>query len=225
MPAFEAAWKSGAEWVEADTQPTADGVPVILHDEVLDRTTSGSGPVRAYRAAELAQLRVLGLPDARVPELATVLDALTAKRKVLLEIKGAHTAGQVAAVLRATGGHQRQVLLQSFEVDALRNVRAIEATRPVGLLVEQLDDDPVAVSQQLGAVAYNPHYREILRRPQVVPQLRVAGLAVAAWTCDDPRDWRLLTEAGVDAIITNRPAELLAWQRSQRQLPPLSRRR
>ena len=47
VPAFEAAWNAGAQWVEADTQPTADGVPVILHDELLDRTTSGSGPIRA----------------------------------------------------------------------------------------------------------------------------------------------------------------------------------
>src|SRR3954471_16110732 len=43
LPAFAAAWESGAPWVEADTQPTSDGVPVILHDDDLDRTTSGSG--------------------------------------------------------------------------------------------------------------------------------------------------------------------------------------
>ena len=136
---------------------------------------------------------------------------------MLLEIKGEHTAEQVAVLLRATTAHDSQVLLESFEVDALRHVQAIEPTRPVGLLVEELDDDPVAVSRELGAVAYNPEYREILRHPEVVPRLRRAGIAVAAWTCDDPGDWQLLTEAGVDAIITNRPAELLAWQRSARR--------
>ena len=45
-PAFVAGWDAGAQWVEADTQPTADGVPVVLHDADLDRTTSGRGPVR-----------------------------------------------------------------------------------------------------------------------------------------------------------------------------------
>ena len=215
MAAFEAAWNSGAEWVEADTQPTADGVPVILHDEQLDRTTSGTGPVRAHLAAELAQLRVLGLPAARVPELATVLAALAPKRKVLLEIKGKHTAEQVGVVLRTTTEHERQVELESFEVDVLRQVRVSEPARAVGLLVERLDEDPVAVSRALGVAAYNPEYREILRRPQVVPRLRRAGIAVAAWTCDDPDDWALLTDAGVDAIITNTPAELLAWQRQR----------
>jgi len=218
MPAFEAAWNSGAEWVEADTQPTADGVPVILHDELLDRTTSGTGPIRAHLAAELAQVRVLGLPASRVPELATVLAALAPQRKVLLEIKGEHTAEQVGVVLRTTAEHERQVELESFEVDVLRQVRASEPARAVGMLVEQWDDDPVAVSRELGVAAYNPDYREILRRPQIVPRLRRAGIAVAAWTCDDPDGWALLTDAGVDAIITNTPAELLAWQRSERVL-------
>jgi len=186
LPAFEAAWSAGTQWVEADTQPTADGVPVILHDELLDRTTSGTGPIRACPAAELAQLQVLGLPAARVPELATVLEALTPVRKVLLEIKGEHTAGQLAVVLQTIHGHDGQVELESFEIDVLRSVRAIEPTRPLGLLVEQLDDDPVAVGRELGVAAYNPEYRQILRRPDVVRQLHRAGLALAVWTCDDP---------------------------------------
>ena len=69
LPAFIQAWDSGAGWVEADTRPTVDGVPVILHDDDLDRTTSGSGPVRARTAREVAGLGVLGLPGGRVPEL------------------------------------------------------------------------------------------------------------------------------------------------------------
>ena len=73
-----------------------------------------------------------------------------------------------------------------------------------------------AAAAQLGAVAYNPEYRAVLDRPAVVPQLRAAGIAVAVWTSDDPAEWAALTEAGVDAIITNTPAELLAWQATQR---------
>ncbi|MET0864878.1 MAG: glycerophosphodiester phosphodiesterase family protein [Nakamurella sp.] len=218
VQAFEAAWNAGAEWVEADTQPTADGVPVILHDEQLDRTTSGTGPVRAELAAVVSQLEILGLPGARVPAVADVLAALTPQRKVLLEIKGEHTADQVTVLLRTVDGHDEQVELETFEVDVLRTVRAIAQTRPIGLLVDGLDADPVAVSQELGAVAYNPEYREILRRPQVVPQLHAARIAIAAWTCDDPDDWQRLTDSGVDAIITNTPAELLVWQRSRRDL-------
>lgn len=217
LPAFLAAWADGASWVEADTQPTADAVPVILHDGDLDRTTSGSGPVRRHTAADVANLRITGLPGARVPELAALLELLTGDRAVLLEIKGEHSAREVAGILRscAASGRDGQVFLQSFEEAALRHLRAQQPGRPFGLLVERLDGDPVRRCRELGAVAYHPDYRAVLADPAVVPALHAAGIAVAVWTCDDPTGWELLTAAGVDAIITNTPADLLAWQASR----------
>ena len=214
LPAFVAAWDAGAIWVEADTQPSGDGVPVILHDDDLDRTTSGSGPVRGHSAADIAALDVLGLRGANVPELGALLAALTPDRAVLLEIKGGHSAEQVRSVIDAAEacGYPERVFLQSFEVTALRHLKEIAPTRPFGLLVERLDADPVARSRRLGAVAYNPRFGEVLARPGIVPVLRSAGITVAVWTSDDPAEWELLTVAGVDAIITNTPAELLAWQ-------------
>jgi glycerophosphoryl diester phosphodiesterase len=214
LPAFLAAWESGATWVEADTQPTADGVPVILHDETLDRTTTGSGPVRAHTARQVTALSVPGLPGAHVPELHELVDQLTPERALLLEIKGDHSADQVRTVLETSraGGHADRVFAQSFELSALDHLKSIDAAVPFGLLVEEIDPDPVRRCRAVGAVAYNPDYREVIARPAVVADLRAAGIAVAVWTCDDPAEWELLTRAGVDAIITNTPAELLAWQ-------------
>jgi Glycerophosphoryl diester phosphodiesterase len=65
----------------------------------------------------------------------------------------------------------------------------------------------------VGAVACNPDCRAVLDRPAMVRVLHAAGLSVSVWTADDPADWAALTRAGVDGIITNRPAELLRWQR------------
>ena len=214
LPAFLTAWESGATWVEPDTQPTADGVPVILHDETLDRTTTGSGPVRAHTARQVTALSVPGLPGAHVPELRELVDLLTPERALLLEIKGDHSADQVRTVLETSraGGHADRVFAQSFELSALDHLKSIDAAVPFGLLVEEIDPDPVRRCRAVGAVAYNPDYREVIARPAVVADLRAAGIAVAVWTCDDPAEWELLTRAGVDAIITNTPAELLTWQ-------------
>jgi len=214
VPAFEAAWAAGAPWVEADTQPTADGVPVILHDDTLDRTTSGRGPVRRHTAAEVGRLQIVGLPAAGVPTLAALLGRMPAGCGVLLEIKGEHTRPDVAEILRvvAASGHDERVFLQSFELPVLEQLRALAPARPRGLLVERLDPDPVARCRALGVAAYNPGYRAVLQNPGIVETLRSAGITVAVWTCDDPGDWARLTAAGVDAIITNTPAELLAWQ-------------
>jgi len=218
LPAFRAAWDAGAAWVEADTQPTADGVPVILHDADLDRTTSGSGPVRARTAAELAALEVTGLPGATVPTVAALLALLNPARRVLLEIKGPHTADQLAGIIRCCrdSGCDDRVFLQSFEIPVLMLIAGLAPARPFGLLVDRLDADPVARCRELGATAYHPRARNLIEHPGVVPVLRAAGITVAAWTADGPADWARLTAAGVDAIITNTPAELLAWQAERR---------
>ena len=214
LPAFLASWATGAPWVEADTQPTADGVPVLLHDADLDRTTSGHGAIRDLVAADLAGIGIRGLPGERVPTLAAVLELLDDTRFLLLEIKGEHRSWEVAEILRvcADSGRDDRVLLQSFEVPVLEHLRELAPGRPFGLLVEEPDDDPVARCAALGAVAYNPPYRVALEHPGLVTRLRDAGITVVVWTCDDPAGWSGLTAAGVDAVITNNPGDLLAWQ-------------
>jgi len=63
LAAFGAAWDASGLWVEADTQPTADGVPVLLRDAGLDRTTSGSGPVRDHDVKTVTALDAGGWFD------------------------------------------------------------------------------------------------------------------------------------------------------------------
>ena len=108
--------------------------------------------------------------------------------------------------------HDDRVFLQSFEVDELRRLARAWTGRPFGLLAGQLAADPVATARSLGAAAYNPEVGALLARPGVVTELHKAGIAVMVWTSDEPAQWARLTELGVDAIITNTPGELLAWQ-------------
>src|SRR4029077_3048407 len=56
LPSFEAAWAAGVAWVETDARLTSDGVPVIMHDATLDRTTTGQGPLSAVTWDELQRL-------------------------------------------------------------------------------------------------------------------------------------------------------------------------
>ena len=238
LPAFDAAWSSGCEWIEADVQPTSDNVPMMLHDADLDRTTDGCGPIRNLSAERVRALDAGSWftasgtggtdPDADddsrgdpggfvgtvVPSLAEVVARLSPTRALLLEIKGKHTRDQVAAALAvlAASSWNERVLIESFEPDALRHVQLLDPGRPVGLLVQELHADPVAICVELGAVAYNPDHRQLRERPEVVDQLHAAGIAVVAYTVDEPDDWAFLTDLGVDGIITNLPGELLAWQ-------------
>jgi glycerophosphoryl diester phosphodiesterase len=219
MPSFEAGWAAGARWVEADVQPTADSTLVMLHDDDLDRTTDGSGPVRAQTASSLSRLdagswfgpEFAGTP---IPRLAQVLEALMGDRRLLLEIKGAHTHPEIEAIIEAirVAGAAERVFLESFEIEALRTVRTILPDLPLGLLVGRIEDDPVRACRELGATAYNPDFTEVLARPTLVADLHAAGVAVMVWTPNDPADWSRLTDIGVDAIITDDPGRLIDWQ-------------
>ncbi|MEV7770002.1 glycerophosphodiester phosphodiesterase family protein [Kitasatospora sp. NPDC086791] len=215
----EVARRAGAEWIEDDVQPSKDGVPYVLHDDTVDRTTDGTGRIRDLTAAQLDALDAgswfaPAYAGTRLPTLAAQLEDLRARGgKLLLEIKGPHTRDEVARIVREVRDHGMtdRVVVQSFEVDALRHARELAPELPLGLLRSTLDADPVATARELGLAAYNPSDDALATRPGVVRDLHAAGVAVNVWTVDRPDRWKALAAAGVDGIITNRPAELAGW--------------
>lgn len=226
LPAFLAALDAGTLWIETDVQPTADDELILIHDDDVDRTTDGTGRVRDF---DLAALRTLdagsrfdpAFAGTRIPLLAELLPLITADRRLLLEIKGDHTIAQLRLILdliERTGTGSR-VFLQSFEIPVLERLRALRPTDPIGLLVEVIEGDPVAQCRRLGAMTYNPDVLEIVKYPGLVAELHAAGIAIQPWTADTEEQWTLLTDLGVDGIITDLPGELLAWQRGRSAAP------
>ncbi|MER5349304.1 glycerophosphodiester phosphodiesterase family protein [Kitasatospora sp. NPDC002551] len=219
LDADEVARRGGAEWIENDVQPSKDGVPYVLHDDTVDRTTNGKGRIRDLTAAQLDALDAGSwfgptYAGARVPSLAAQLEDLrTRGGSLLLEIKGAHSRDEVARIVKEIRDHGMtgRVFVQSFEVDALRHTRELAPELPLGLLRGSLDADPVAISKELGLSAYNPADGALAARLGVVKDLHAAGVAVNVWTVDSATRWKALEAAGVDGIITNRPAELSGW--------------
>ncbi|GGS65490.1 hypothetical protein GCM10010222_02200 [Streptomyces tanashiensis] len=215
----EVARRGGAEWIENDVQPSKDGVPYVLHDTDVDRTTDGTGPIRSLTAAEVDALDAgswfgPAYAGARVPTLAAQLDDLRRRGgNMLLEIKGRHSRAEVARIVEEVRDHGMagRVVVQSFDVDALKYTRALAPELPLGLLRTELDPDPVAVARELGLSTYNPPAGELLAHPGLAKSLHAAGVAVTVWTVDDATRWNSLEALGTDGIITNRPAELSGW--------------
>ncbi|MFE4519987.1 glycerophosphodiester phosphodiesterase family protein [Kitasatospora sp. NPDC056783] len=221
----EVARRGGAEWIENDVQPSKDGVPYVLHDDTVDRTTNGKGRIRDLTAAQIDALDAGSwfgpvYAGTRVPTLAAQLEDLrTRGGNLLLEIKGKHSRDEVARIVKEVRDHKMtgRVFVQSFEVDALRHTRELAPELPLGLLRGDLDADPVAISRELGLSAYNPSDGGLSARPNVVKDLHAAGVAVNVWTVDSATRWKALEAAGVDGVITNRPAELAGWNSAQSQ--------
>ncbi|MFI7066679.1 glycerophosphodiester phosphodiesterase [Kribbella sp. NPDC050124] len=215
----EVARRARAEWIENDVQPTKDGVPVILHDTTVDRTTDGTGAVRSLTAEQVSGLDAgswfaPAYVGQRVPTLASQLDGLkTRGGNLLLEVKGEHTRASVERIVQEihSRGMSSRVFVQSFEPQHLRWVRELAPELPLGLLRSTLDPDPVTIAKDLELSAYNPSDAAFQTRPGIVADLHAAGVAVNVWTVDDATRWNALEKAGVDGIITNRPAELAGW--------------
>ena len=217
LAAFRAAIAAGAEGVEFDVQASADGVPVVIHDERLERTTSGQGWVRDASAAQLAALDAGSwfdppLAGEGVPTLEQVLDLLAPTTlEVHLELKTSRVPypGLVPAVVRAVerAGLGARVVLSSFHHASLREARALEPRLPCAVLTSEALLEPWDYVRRHGFQGLHPHHRTV--DAELVRGMAQAGLALRPYTVDDPAIARRLLELGVDGIITNQPVRLL----------------
>ncbi|MEV3853786.1 glycerophosphodiester phosphodiesterase family protein [Streptomyces sp. NPDC050095] len=203
----------GADWVETDVQFTKDGVPVIMHDDTVDRTTNGTGRVDQLTAAQIAQLTIDG--GGRVPTLQQVLTSLKPKTvRLLLEMKGPQTSAAVDKVLElvANAGMTDRTTLQSFDENIVRAAATSPWQTKVALLRSTLDADPVATARAFGLDAYVVQSSALATRPAVIAQLKEAGVEVYTWTVDTEPQWQNVTSWGVDGVITNRPDQFHRWR-------------
>jgi glycerophosphoryl diester phosphodiesterase len=195
----EALWTAldDSFWIECDVHAAADGVPVVMHDETLDRTTTATGPVWALSSAELKATRLRG--GGLVP---TLEDCLARKRDPQLgwvvEIKppDAHELVRRTYELLC-GGY---FLIQSFDPDNVRYASKLWEC-PTALLVGNEQELAAATEGEWHQV--NVNHR--LLTAEMVRRLRDTGASVGAWTVNEEPDIRRVIDLGVDLIISDNP--------------------
>ena len=204
--------------IEIDLRLCGDGVPVLLHDETLDRTTNLSGPVRE---AKLAELR--GADAGRsehVPTLDEVLDLVAGRITVMCELKvSAGRPGDATELLTTTvaaiRGHDAAgwTALHSFDHGLMQTAHTVAPEIPTAAIAPPLAPAELgalcarAEAAEIGAISLD--HRAVDARAAC--RAHELGLRLWAWTADAPDDWLRLTDAGVDGIITNQPTALRTW--------------
>lgn len=198
---FRLAVEQGADGVELDVQPSADGAPVLIHDATLQRTTDGRGAVSALPWAEIAEARAGGEPVSRLEEAAAWAAETGAWLNVEIKSPGAEAAS-VRAIRDA--GVMERTFFSSFYPEIVAEVgrTAPEATR--FFLTERWDDEVRAGVRALGVHGVCP--KVTIATPALLEELRGEGLHACVWTVDDPARMREILRAGVAAIITNLPS-------------------
>ncbi|MDM4721780.1 glycerophosphodiester phosphodiesterase family protein [Micromonospora sp. WMMA1363] len=239
LAAYLRALDEGADGLECDVRLTRDGHLVCVHDRRLDRTSNGRGRVSGRTLAELEALDFgswhpsCALPDGdevldeshtRLLTLERLLDAvLAAGRPVRLLVETKHPARhgrdverRLVTLLRRYGlteprpGHPVQVTVMSFSLLAVRRIRELTPALPTVLLLEALPGRLRLGRLPFGTRIAGPGIVLVRARPDLVPALRAAGNQVYVWTVNDPADLDLVAAAGVDGVITDRPAQALA---------------
>ena len=242
IPAFEYALKIGVDVLELDMAVTKDNVLVVSHDPILHPPVC-SGPVASAMIHELTLAEVKqwdcgkvqnpgfpkqqAIPGTRMPTLDEVF-TLAAKTKVEFNIetkifasKPEYSPGPeefVKLVLAEIRKHklERRVILQSFDYRTLIAMKKIAPEIRLSALMEGSDkrDFVTAAKDAGGAQIVSPHFS--LVTPEKVAAAHAAGIQVVPWTANTPEQWDALVKANPDAIISDDPAELMAWLKRQR---------
>lgn len=225
--AFRRAREMDATWIEFDVQLSADGVPIILHDDTLERTTNLGQALRPTEL-NLAELKKLDagswfgpeFAGEPIPTLDEVLEEFGTILGLNIEIKsrpgfeaGNGLERKIADAVRKYA-LQDKVLISSFDPTRLKALHQYDPELRLGALYTDRashyppDFDPITMAQSFEAVALHPPHT--LVDAPLMDRVRQHGLAVNTWTANEVAEMQRLVDLGVDMIITNYPDRLSA---------------
>ena len=204
LAAFALAREQGADGIELDVHLSADGWPVVIHDDRVERTTNGTGQVARLTVAELQALDA-GAEQA-IPTLDEVFETLGPGFLYNVEIKGLgwRDTGIEAAVADRIEAHHlaNQTVVSSFNALVVRRARRHLSRTTLVALIRGRQSSKVG-HWLAAADADHPYYT--LVDEAYIAWARQRGFRVHVWTVDDPAEARRLAGLGVHAIITNKP--------------------
>ncbi|GAA1704109.1 glycerophosphodiester phosphodiesterase [Microcella alkalica] len=219
IPAIQAALDSSMEFVEIDVRTTLDGEPVLIHDETLERTTTGTGLVEERLWAELRELDAgtWYAPEwagTRIPHFDDFIDVFTiSRKKALVELKDIWSEDELESIVSAiyVAGVQDRIVFASFEIGTLHNLARAAPNLPRVVLRRTLPADPVRLAQYYGAAAVMTRLAEVRARPEVVGAMHEAGLGIMLYTLNSEESWSEALAYGVDGVVTDEPSALDDW--------------
>ena len=191
-----AAQRPDCDGVEFDVRLSADGVPILHHDESLERVHG-----LPLRVADTPARR---LEEVGVASLAEVLAALPRRSFLDIEIKVPIGRGGVEVLAAARGPELRRAVVSSFSAAALGQMRHLAPTWPLWLNADDLSAATIDLASELDCAAISVDWRAI--DPRSMARVQAAGLDVVAWTVTRRPTYRRLVRLGVIAICAEGPA-------------------
>jgi glycerophosphoryl diester phosphodiesterase len=213
----------GVDMVEIDLRLTSDGIPILMHHDRVDHTTTGTGLVSKLTWDEIRTLdagswRGANFSGERVCSLKQVLEATAGRTALNLDIKTPEAA-ELVAIAAAEADVSDSVVITGCSENCVRRVASVTSHISALLNLDELllgvepADAPavaleaVDVASELGVIAINVPFA--LADANLVARARALGIGVWAYTVDDKDRFVDLMDIGVDSLTTNWPERML----------------
>jgi len=217
LPAFQSAIDAKADLVELDYFHSSDGIPVVMHDEILDRTTNAEQLlgkpkllIGDFPAAELQKLDIGAWFDdkfigTRLPTLVESLDLIQSRSVTLIERK----AGDAQTLVRLLEQKKLidDVVVQAFDWEFIAACRQLSSRLALGTLSgKPASEEQIRAAAATGADLIVWDHKKI--GGEQIALIHQLGKKAWAYTIDDPVRASQLLASGLDGVITNKPAEM-----------------
>ena len=227
MAAFEAAVKAGAKMVELDVHLSKDRELVVIHDDIVDRTTGATGPVSDYTLTELRKLDAGSWFDPRfanekIPTLNEVLTALIPRVLINIEIKSAFEPDRqevgdiemrVMDLIRREKAYS-SVLISSFDPRIIKNVVQMDDSPPVAFISETAEGEKtVDTCRDLSVFSFHPKFQCLDKK--MVSMCHAEGIFVFPYNVNTDSDFNQALQMDVDGVIVDDPAAFKQWSQFQ----------
>ncbi len=219
LAAFRAAAEQGAQWVELDVALLADGTLVVIHDDSIDRTSSGTGSLGALTRADLERLDAgawFGSQFAgeRIPTLEEALKVLgelglganveIKQHKHHQSLEQLVSAVQAALQTRPAG---MPIMISSFDAQALAAMHQREPELEMAMLWERVPEDWEARLEAIPAKTIHLYFKSL--SIGLLEEAAKRGITVRVWTVNEPATLASFWPAGLGGVITDNPAAFL----------------
>jgi glycerophosphoryl diester phosphodiesterase len=205
---FQTAMDLDVDGIELDVHLTSDLQLICIHDDTLDRTTSGTGLINSFTLSELKALRIDNLHE--IPTLEEVFDLIDKKIFVNIELKGKNTAKPVVDViesyLNGKNWNYNHFLISSFDWIALQEVRSLNPNIALGVLTQTDLGLAIGFADFIQAKSIHPYFHLLTKENTALMQQK--GFQVFPWTVNELEDIQKIKSFHVDGIISDFPDRL-----------------
>lgn len=195
LASFKKAIEMRVDMIELDVHLSKDLVPMVIHDDTVNRTTAATGNVADFTANELQQLDI--------PTLEDVFKLINNQCHINIEIKTFEATNPVLEILKSSLFDSDKIIISSFDWHVLQEVRFQNDTIKLGVLTETDLTLAIGFATFIKATAIHPYYH--LLTAENVEKIQSKGFLVYTWTVNEPEDITFVKQLGVDGIITDYP--------------------